>query len=66
MINSVASTSVMTVSNEKPLREVIREILREELRQLGLIPPEPAPALSFVADVVRDEVRAGSFIARLL
>ncbi|KAH7982593.1 hypothetical protein HPB52_006037 [Rhipicephalus sanguineus] len=47
----------MTASKEKPLREVIREILREELRQLGLIPPEPAPALSFVADVVRDEVR---------
>lgn len=61
-INVQASSPVTTAAslcdNDRPLREVIREILREELRQLGLIPAtEPTPALSFVADVVRDEVR---------
>lgn len=59
MSNSAANTSVLAASNDKPLREIIREVVREELRQLGFVsaPTEPAPALSFVADVVREEVR---------
>lgn len=47
-----------SLCGNKPLREVIREILLEELRQFGLIAAtKPVPALSFVADVVRHYVR---------
>ncbi|XP_075746305.1 uncharacterized protein LOC142803900 [Rhipicephalus microplus] len=62
-VNVRASSPVTTAASlcdndRRPLRELIREILREELRQLGLIPAtEPTPALSFVTEVVRDEVR---------
>ncbi|KAH8035890.1 hypothetical protein HPB51_010642 [Rhipicephalus microplus] len=56
--SSPVTTAASLCDNDRPLQEVIRKILREELRQLGLIPAtEPTPALSFVADVVRDEVR---------
>ncbi|XP_075746327.1 uncharacterized protein LOC142803920 isoform X1 [Rhipicephalus microplus] len=56
--SSPVTTAASLCDNDRPLWEVIREISREELRQLGLIPAtEPTPALSFVTDVVRDEVR---------
>ncbi|XP_075529529.1 uncharacterized protein LOC142560969 [Dermacentor variabilis] len=59
MSNLAANTPVLAASNDMSLREVVREVVREELRQLGFVvaPTEPMPALSFVADVVREEVR---------
>lgn len=53
--NSPTNASLLPEGGGTSLREVIREIVREEIRQLGIAPM--APAVASVADVVREEVR---------